>query len=131
MSSRDQALAFAEIALAVAEVLEQYVDLPSSFDFIDPVDEDAATDAIARVAANARAMLGLGPGPASHVVRLLDARGTVVLRLPSKVAPRVDAFSTDAGKRPLVLQRGDDHRRPRTSIAPHPRPDRRGRRGRQ
>lgn len=38
--SRDQALAFAEIALAVIEVIEQYVDLPQITDIIEPVDDE-------------------------------------------------------------------------------------------
>jgi len=101
--SRDQALAFAEVALAVVDVLEQYVDLPELADLIDPVDEDATEQAVALVAGRARSNLAVGPGPVAHVVRLLEAHGAIVLRLPAEVDPRVDAFSTDAGSRPLVL----------------------------
>lgn len=102
-TSREQALAFAEIALAVVDVLEQYVDLPVVPELIDPVDEDAQTDAIAEIAAHARSRLDVGPGPVPHVVRLLEAHGIVALRLPAEIDQRVDAFSTDAGTRPLVL----------------------------
>lgn len=101
--SRDQALAFAEIALAVIDVLEQYVDLPELADMIDPIDEDADPIAVAQAAARARDRLGVPAGPVPHVVRLLEAHGVVVLRLPAEIDVRVDAFSTDAGARPLVL----------------------------
>nr|WP_281387156.1 ImmA/IrrE family metallo-endopeptidase [Jiangella mangrovi] len=37
------------------------------------------------------------------MVRLLEAHGIVVLRLPREIDHRVDAFSTEAGHRPLVL----------------------------
>jgi len=101
--SRDQALAFAEIALAVIDVMEQYVELPALTDVIDPLDEDAPSQSVAATAARTRSRLNVGQGPVANVVRLLEAHGTVVLRLPAEVDPRVDAFSTDAGGRPLVL----------------------------
>jgi Zn-dependent peptidase ImmA (M78 family)/transcriptional regulator with XRE-family HTH domain len=102
--SRDQALAFGELALGVAEVIETYVDLPE----VDlpsvalPPDPDPSH--IAAAARFTRARLGLPPGPVPHVVRLLESRGVLVLRLPEdRVDPKVDAFSTHAGHRPLVL----------------------------
>lgn len=101
--ARDQALAFAEIALAVVDVLEQYVDLPTVTDIVEPVDGEPTPDQVATIAANTRKRLGVEPGPVPHVVRLLEAHGIVVLRLLSDVDPRVDAFSTEIGHRPLVL----------------------------
>lgn len=102
--SRDQALAFGELALGVAEVVETYVDLPA----VDlpsvalPAEPDP--DDVAAAARHTRDALGVGPGPVAHVARLLEARGVLVLRLPAdRVDPHVDAFSTHAGHRPLVL----------------------------
>ncbi|MDN5748979.1 MAG: XRE family transcriptional regulator [Pseudonocardia sp.] len=102
--SRDQALAFGELALGVAEVIETYVDLPA----VDlpwvalPADPDPHD--VAAAARHTREKLGVPPGPVAHVARLLEACGVLVLRLPEDyVDPRVDAFSTQAGHRPLVL----------------------------
>lgn len=101
--SRDQALAFAEVALAVIDVIEQYVDLPEVRIPLIPLDELATHDEIAAAATSTRSGLGLGDGPIPHIVRLMEAHGIVALRLPPTVDQRVDAFSTGAGARPLVL----------------------------
>lgn len=102
--SRDQALAFGELALGVAEIVETYVDLP-------PVDLPAVAlpagpspEDVAATARHTRERLGVPTGPVAHVARLLEACGVLVLRLPADyVDPRVDAFSTQTGHRPLVL----------------------------
>lgn len=101
--ARDQALAFAEIALAVVDVIEQYVDLPAVPEIVEPVDGEPTADQIAAIAAATRSRLSVDPGPIPHVVRLLEAHGIVVLRLPQDIDRKVDAFSTEAGHRPLVL----------------------------
>jgi Zn-dependent peptidase ImmA (M78 family)/transcriptional regulator with XRE-family HTH domain len=101
--ARDQALAFAEIALAVVDVFEQYVDFPPVTEIIDPVDDEPSQERIAEVAAQTRMKLGVQPGPIPHVVRLMEAHGIVALRLPGEIDRKVDAFSTDVGSRPLVL----------------------------
>lgn len=102
--ARDQALAFAELSLAVVEVVEQYVDLPPVNLPEFPVAPDAPVAEVAEAARATRAHFGMAAGPVSHVVRLLEAHGVLVLRLPDDcVDPRVDAFSTRATTRPLVL----------------------------
>lgn len=101
--SRNQALAFSEIALAVIETVEQYVDLPQVADIIEPVDENPSPELISRIADNTRTRLSVGSGPVPHMVRLLEAHGIITLRLPPEIDPRVDAFSTEAGHRPLVF----------------------------
>lgn len=101
--SRDQALAFAEIALAVTDLIEQYVDFPSVCDIADPVDPEPGREEIAERAARTRTRMGLRSGPVPHAVRLLEAHGILVLRLPGGIDKKVDAFSTDVGHRPLVL----------------------------
>lgn len=101
--SREQALAFAEIALAVVDVLEQYVDFPRVAPIIDPVEDEPSRDRIAALAARTRRRLGLEGGPVPNVVRLMEANGLVVLRMPDGFDSKVDAFSTDVGSRPIVL----------------------------
>lgn len=106
--SRDQALAFAELAMDVVDALQQYVDLPA-VNLPDVVAPDSPTRVdLAAAAARVRSVLGVPDGPVAHVVRLLEAHGVVVLRLPAEVAgreldPDVDAFSTSATARPMVL----------------------------
>lgn len=101
--SRDQALAFAEVSLAVIDMLEQYVDFPEMKVPLHPLGDAATSEEIAEVAALTREEFEVSAGPVSHVVRLLEANGIVVLRLPLSIDQRVDAFSTAAGNRPLVL----------------------------
>jgi Zn-dependent peptidase ImmA (M78 family) len=101
--SRDQALAFAEFGLAAVDVLEQYVDLPLPAIPLMPVGDEPSASEIAEIAGHAREELGVEAGPLPHVVRLLESRGVVVLRLPDNVDSHVDAFSTYTGRRPLVL----------------------------
>ncbi len=103
---REQALAFGELALAVLHLIEQYVDLPPvSLPSVDlpphPSEED-----IAAAASRARRDLGVSEGPIPNVVRLLEAHGVLVVRLPAEgFDPRVDAFSSSetASGRPIVL----------------------------
>jgi Zn-dependent peptidase ImmA (M78 family) len=101
--ARDQALAFAEIALAVVDVIEQYVDLPPAAIPIRPVGDEPTPEEIGQIAAKTRRSLGIDAGPIPHMVRLLESQGVVVVRLPSEIDRKVDAFSTDVGHRPLVL----------------------------
>ncbi|WP_198950222.1 XRE family transcriptional regulator [Kineosporia sp. A_224] len=101
---RDQALAFAELGLEVAGVIEQYVDLPTVSLPDCVVDGDPSPETVVEAARRTRTALGVPAGPIAHMVRLLEAAGILVLWLPeSKVDRRVDAFSTTAGRRPLVL----------------------------
>jgi Zn-dependent peptidase ImmA (M78 family)/DNA-binding XRE family transcriptional regulator len=103
---REQALAFGELALAVLELIEQYVDLPPvRLPSVDLPARPTEAD-IAEAARRAREELGVGAGPVPHVVRLLEAHGVLVVRLPAEgFDPRVDAFSSSetASGRPLVL----------------------------
>ena len=103
---RDQALAFGELALAVLDLVERYVDLPPvRLPSIGLPGRPSDAD-IADAAHRTRRELGVGTGPVPHVVRLLEAHGVLVVRLPTQgFDPRVDAFSSSetASGRPLVL----------------------------
>lgn len=102
--ARDQALAFGELGLEVAAVIEQYVDLPLPELPDLRVDTELTAADVAQAARLAREHLQVPEGPVPHVVRLLETYGVLVLRIPAdRVDPRVDAFSTNAGYRPLVL----------------------------
>lgn len=87
--SRDQALAFAELALANVDLLEQYVDFPAAELPLHPVDDTPSPDVIADIALETRDGRGLGVVPIPHVVRLLESRGVIVLRLPPNLDHRL------------------------------------------
>ena len=95
--------AYGELCLQLVELVSQYVDLP----VVDlpeyPLPEDVTGEVAAEAAALVRARWQLEAGPVPSVVRLLEAHGVVVLRLPSGTDRRVDAFSTFSGSRPLVF----------------------------
>jgi Zn-dependent peptidase ImmA (M78 family)/transcriptional regulator with XRE-family HTH domain len=101
--SRAQALAFAEISIAVVDLFEQYVEFPPTTDLLDPLDIHAPRSHVALRAAETRERLGLDTGPVPHVVRILESHGVVVLRLPDELDERVDAFSTEPANRPFVF----------------------------
>lgn len=106
--AREQALAYGELGLELTALIEQYIELPSpDLPAIDlpPVGlpEDLPAEEIREVVQQAKAAWDIGPGPVAHVVRLLEAHGVLVLRLPETIDRKVDAFSSDAGYRPLVM----------------------------
>lgn len=102
--SRDRALAFAELGAAVVAVLEEYLDFPELGFGTHLVDSTVSSADIATIARETRREMNIRPGPVPHVVRALEAAGVIVLTMPSYIDAReVDAFSTDTGKRPLVM----------------------------
>jgi Zn-dependent peptidase ImmA (M78 family)/transcriptional regulator with XRE-family HTH domain len=106
--AREQALAYGELGLELTALIEQYVELPApSLPAIDlpavGVPEDLTIEEIRQVVQQVKEAWGIAPGPVAHVVRLLEAHGVLVLRLPEGIDRKVDAFSSDAGHRPLVM----------------------------
>lgn len=99
---RDQALAFAELSADILTELERHVVLPELLlpDLRVPGQLEPA--GIAALAAQSREYFKLEPGPVPHVVRLLEAAGVLVLRLP-RASEQVDAFSAHFPSRPVVL----------------------------
>jgi Zn-dependent peptidase ImmA (M78 family)/transcriptional regulator with XRE-family HTH domain len=116
---RDQAHAYGRLVADVAASLEKYVELPprSIPRWAVPPDEPASGEAEA-AGALVRAEWGLGTAPAGHLIRLLENAGVlVVFSLPQTAA--VDAFSFEAGVRPIVLLNPvkEDYYRQRFDVA--------------
>lgn len=93
----------------VVAAVEQYVDLPE-LDLPDVGDAgpDTTRVRLAAAASRVRGAWGISNGPVGQVVRVLEAHGIVVMSLPDQINgqeldPGVDAFSTAAAVRPLVL----------------------------
>ena len=69
-----------------------------------PLDILAASGGrVAAAAQRVRQQWALGDRPVAHLVRLLEAHGVLVALLPFNDARRVDAFSTTATPRPVVV----------------------------
>lgn len=105
VTKREQALAYGELALQLAHLLEQWVDFPPVSVPEMPLDgAEAPLEVIERTAQRTRELLGVQPGPVPNVVALLESHGVLVLRLPANsVDSKVDAFSTREMVRPLVM----------------------------
>lgn len=81
------------------------VDLPA----FEPEQSSASRyedDEIERIAETVREHFGLGLGPISNVVRLLETKGVIVCRL-EMVGERIEAFSFWSGVRPFVFLASD------------------------
>jgi Zn-dependent peptidase ImmA (M78 family)/transcriptional regulator with XRE-family HTH domain len=101
--ARDQAFAYGQLAVDIAMSLEKHVECPEPDvpTFPVPVDERAG-EGPERAARRVRAEWGIGPGPAGHMVRLLENHGMLVVFSPPQTAS-VDAYSFDCGLRPVVV----------------------------
>lgn len=102
-TAREQALAYGELCLELVRLIGDYVELPPVLLPEIDVPNDIADCDIVDVARTVREMWGVGVGPVPSVIQLLEANGVIALRLPEGTDPRVDAFSTYAGARPLVF----------------------------
>lgn len=90
----------------LARALGRYVDLPA-FDLpLLPLEEGQESQ-VAAHAKTVRADLGLGDGPVDNVVRTLEQRGVIVIRVEGLVTTKVDAFSLPIQSRPVVVLGGD------------------------
>lgn len=90
-------------------LIEEYVDLPATN--LPPLGLPAeitriSVEQIEEAAAAARRYWGLGNGPIPDVVRLLEKNGVIVARA-SLDADTLDAFSTWAGDRPVIVLGAD------------------------
>jgi len=105
---RRRVLARTKLLIELSAVLQMHVSLPSvriprSF---APADDDRSPAVIERIAEAVRTEWGLGSGPISHAVRLLETRGVFVTRLRAETE-QLDAFSLWIGSRPFVVLSSD------------------------
>lgn len=101
-ADRLKALTVVETVWELTEQLSRYVRFP----MVDLPDVSAAAGP-ADAARALRSTWGLAPGPIPHVVRLLESKGLVVAFLSFSGSGKVDAFSTAAGSRPIVVLTAD------------------------
>lgn len=100
---RDQSEAHAEHIWDLLSLLERELELPPvRLPDCGDVHPGAARGAVEAVAEGLRASWGLPRGPVGNVVRVLEAHGVLVAKLPGE-SNRMDAFSRWLGDRPLVL----------------------------
>jgi Zn-dependent peptidase ImmA (M78 family)/transcriptional regulator with XRE-family HTH domain len=111
--ARDQAFAYGQLAVDIASSLERHVeypgpDVPSVPVPVDNTEGDSTggdstgSDGPERAARRVREEWGMGPGPAGHLVRLLENHGVLVVFSPPGAAS-VDAYSFDSRLRPVVV----------------------------
>ena len=101
--ARDQASAYGQLAVDIAYRLEEHVECPPPDvpSFPVPVD-DHTTDFPERAVLTLRRHWHADPGPAGHLVRLLENHGILVVFSPPQAAS-VDAYSFDSRIRPVVV----------------------------
>jgi Zn-dependent peptidase ImmA (M78 family)/transcriptional regulator with XRE-family HTH domain len=104
--ARDRMLVRLELLAEVLEHVERHVRLPAVAVPSVDVEDEHDLEGAERAAAAVRSEWGLGQGPIDNVVRLLEGRGVIVIR-PEVESDEVDAFSTWAGRRPLVVLASD------------------------
>ncbi len=110
---RQRAVAWAELTWELAEALSRRVRLPTlRLPEHLHIDEHADVKAIEAAAASLRREWDLPSGPVAHVVRLLEAHGAVVARLPGG-DERLSAFSQWIAGRPVVMLTPDRRDRAR------------------
>lgn len=97
-SDRDQALVTAEQAWELTHALERRVQFPEVN--LPEIEEGTSPSNAARLV---RSHWGIGDGPFPHLVATLEANGIIALVLREGAIERVDAFSTWASGRPLVI----------------------------
>lgn len=101
--ARDQAFAYGQVALDIAESLERHVEVPDVALFSHPVDlTELVGDAPEQAAKELRQAWAMGTGPAGHLVRALENHGVLVVFSPPQTAS-VDAYSFDSRLRPVVV----------------------------
>lgn len=101
--AREQVLAYGELCLELVGLISEYVDLPDvALPEVD-LPEEITPDVIADAAATTRQQWQIDVGPVPSVVQLLESHGVLVMRLPARTDPKVDALSTQSGGRPLVF----------------------------
>jgi len=103
---RDRLVVRLELLGELVTRIEQHVQLPEVDLPSVLVDPDEGGVAAETAANEVRRVWALGNGPIDNLVRLLEAKGVIVVR-PQVGAQEVDAFSTWAGPRPVIVLASD------------------------
>lgn len=98
VSSRRECTAWATLLNKLIDSLEKYLDLPS-VNF--PQIEATSLYEVERAASNCRKHWGLGDGPITNMVRVVENAGAIVSCL-GDISEKVDALSLHRG-RPIIL----------------------------
>lgn len=104
--ARDQAFGYGQLAVDIAASLEKHVEYPQPDLPQLPVAPGPAAGGAGELpeqaAREVRRRWGMTPGPAPHLVRLLENHGVLVVFSPPQTA-NVDAYSFDSRLRPVVV----------------------------
>ncbi|PZR88232.1 MAG: XRE family transcriptional regulator [Candidatus Nephthysia bennettiae] len=103
---RDRLVVRLELMAELLGRIEEHVRLPAVSIPTVVVDPDEGDQAAEAAAGEVRRAWDLNSGPIDDVVRLLEAKGVVLVR-PRFGTGEVDAFSTWAGGRPLIVLASD------------------------
>lgn len=113
VAHRRRARAIAHIAHDLAAVAHAPELPPASLPRIPVADLDAPRAELEDIALQVRRTFGLPRGPVANVVRTLEQRGVLVIRLPLDTAD-VDAFSLPFPDRPVIVLGADKNDRARS-----------------
>lgn len=100
--ARDQAFAYGQLAVDIADTIEKHVEFP---DVDIPAFEVTAEDLGSgpeEAAREVRRAWGVESGPMRHLVRLLEQHGVLVVFSPQQTSA-VDAYSFESARRPVVV----------------------------
>jgi Zn-dependent peptidase ImmA (M78 family)/DNA-binding XRE family transcriptional regulator len=108
---RSRVLAGCAVLSKFVENLEHHValpkvDIPGDLALVADESRETSSASIEAAAARLRKDWGLGEGPISNMVRLLESKGCVVVRAKSETDD-IDAFSGRWGGRPYVVLTSD------------------------
>lgn len=103
-TKRERSTAFAQALLVwdLAHILQAHIDLPAVYVPAIAADPDADVIEIDDIAWKVRQAWGIADGPVSHVVRLMERHGILVVRAALSTR-RANAFSYDFGDRPVAV----------------------------
>lgn len=104
---RERATAYAVLLAELVRVIESKVRLPT-YDVPRELtlNSEQPPEAVEEIAGRLRDLWGLGHGPITSAVRLLERHGIIVARLPL-LSGDVDAFSSPLPSRPVVILGAD------------------------
>ena len=118
-TAQDQAAAYGRLAGDIGALLEKSVEFPTRNLPSIPVDASApSADGPEKAARAAREFFDLPIGPVSHMIRLVERAGVLVVFSPPQTAS-IDAFSMEVEGRPIIVLNPtkDDYYRQRFDVA--------------